>query len=612
GAGRAWSTCFVPLSTEIDASTARVRSRDRLAGLELTCEIEALGGGGLRLRHRITNLDPGPYQLDWLEVALPVPDRATVMLDLSGRWGLERVSQRRVIADGLWLRESRGGRPGHDSASVLCAGTDPLRFGRGEAWGVHVAWSGNTRYVLERQPSGLTTIGGGELLLPGEVVLAEGESYTTPWVHAVASDAGLDGLAAIQHADLRARSPRPRRPRPVTYNTWEAVGFDQDPDRLLELADRAADVGAERFVLDDGWFSSRRSDRSGLGDWWVSPQVWPTGLAPLIERVHGHGMQMGLWIEPEMVNPDSELYRRHPDWTLGVVGRPAALRRHQLVLDVGRPQVRRHLVDSLESLLSEHAIDFVKWDHNRELIEPAGPDGSPAAHAYTVGFYALLDALAARFPAVEWESCAAGGGRIDLAVLERVHRVWASDTTDALARQSIQRWTAQLVPPEYVGAHISAERNHQTGRRLDLDFRAGTAFFGDLGVEYDLMAEAEDLDGLAAWISLYKRHRELLHSGRTVRVDTPGSAVWIHGVIAADASEALFAYVQLEDTVADPIAFTTPGLAPEARYLCTRVHPADSGGLGPDVAGRALATIGLAPPARKPETVMLVHLRAVA
>ena len=241
------------------------------------------------------------------------------------------------------------------------AGVPGFAFGSGEAYGLHVAWSGNTVHRVERVPSGLgmaeeaaapgegirpgaTTIGGGELLLPGEIVLAEGESYATPWVYLAAARSGLDDLSAQFHGYLRSRPAHPRSPRPVNLNVWEAVYFRHDFGKLAALADAAAGLGVERFVLDDGWFRGRRSDRAGLGDWWVDEEVWPGGLHRLVDHVRGRGMQFGLWIEPEMVNPDSDLYRAHPDWILSAGHRVPPLQRHQLVLDLTRPEVTGYLL----------------------------------------------------------------------------------------------------------------------------------------------------------------------------------------------------------------------------------------------------------------------------
>jgi alpha-galactosidase len=627
-AGHDWSPAFMTSAIRHQDGGLVVESADPGAQLALTTEIAAVSGGPLRIRHTLTNSGPQPYVVDSLDVVVPVFDRVAEVVDFTGRWGRERTPQRHPVRDGVWLLESRGGRPGHASATELIVGTPGFGFGTGDVWAVHVAWSGNSRYLLERQPAGLVTLGGGELLLPGEIVLDQGERYATPWVYLVASDAGMDGLAGQLHAYLRSLPAHPKRPRPVVSNVWEAVYFNHDLDRLTRLADLAARVGVERVVLDDGWFGARRNDHAGLGDWTVSEQAWPQGLTPFVDRVRELGMEFGLWFEPEMVNPDSDLYRAHPDWILAVSGREPARSRNQLVLDLGRSEVRDHLFGQLDAVLSAYPIAYVKWDHNRDLVEAASRSrhDTPGAHRQTLGFYELLDRLRAAHPTVEWESCASGGARIDLEVLQRVQRVWTSDMTDALVRQGIQRWTAQLVAPEYLGAHISAPVNHQTGRAISLDFRAATAFFGSLGIEWDLAAASEaDLDRLGEWIALYKEHRELLHSGQVMRIESGEDAVWMHGVVAADRSRAVLAYVQLDEMVHDPPPLRVPNLDPQRRYTARSVQPpgaestndilegapsAPWRGAGMTLTGATLARVGLPPPGRWPVTALIVALTA--
>jgi alpha-galactosidase len=641
-AGRDWSALFRPTGVRHDGSHARIEAEDSEAGLRLATDIEAVPGGAIRARHTLTNLEPAPYVVNSLEVVFPLPGRVDEVLDFTGRQTAERIPQRHRLGDGLWLREGRRGHTGHDAATMLTAGVHGFGFGHGEVYGVHVAWSGNTVHRIERMPSGLgiaeteagprerkvpgaTTIGGGELLLPGEITLAEGESYTTPWVYLAVSRAGLDDLSAQFHAYLRAQPAHPRSPRPVNLNVWEAVYFTHEEDRLITLADAAADLGVERFVLDDGWFHGRRDDRAGLGDWWVDEEVWPGGLHRLVDHVRGRGLEFGLWIEPEMVNPDSELYREHPDWILSTGGRRPPLQRNQLVLDLTRPQVREYLREKISALLTEYEIAYIKWDCNRDIIDAGSGTraGAPAAHGQALAVYTLLDELRGLHPDVEWESCAAGGGRIDLAMLEHVQRVWTSDMTDALARQAIQRWTGQLVAPEYLGAHVAAPFSHQTGRYMPLSLRCGTALFGHLGIEWDLTEADDDARAeLAAWIRLYKRHRGLIHAGRMVRIDTPDDTAWMYGVVAADASAALLSYVQLDEPAGNqPAALRVPGVDPRRRYSVTDVTPgvrtprragrAEPPLPGIEVSGAALAEIGLAVPAQRALTATVFLIEAI-
>lgn len=634
------------------AARVVVVAEDAVAGLALRTEMEALPGGLLRARHTLTNAGASPYALEGLEVLVPLPDEAAEVLDHTGGWLHERVPQRAPVRDGLWLRENRTGKTGHDAAGDVVVGTPGFSFGEGEVRSAAVGWSGNTVQRLERSPSTQTTLGGGELLLPGETSLEPGASYTTPWLYLGASTRGLDGLAAANHAFLRAAGQAtgaaPKRPVPVTLNVWEAVWFDHDLPRLLTLAELAASIGVERFVLDDGWFGARRDDTAGLGDWTVSPDAWPAaegGLPALADAVHGYGMQFGLWFEPEMVNPDSDLFRDHPDWVLSARGTTPTLERNQLVLDLSRDEVREHVRDAVSAVLSAVEVDYVKWDHNRDLLEAGGAaaGGEPVVSAHTAGFYRLLDELRALHPQVEWESCASGGGRVDVEVLQRVQRVWTSDMTDAVARQDIQRWMVQQAPPEYLGAHVSAPVSHQTHRSIPLDFRAATALFGAFGIEWDVSTASEsDRARLAEWVAVFKEHRGLLHSGRTWRADSPDPAVRSHGVVALDGSQALVAQVQMGESWVEhpvpvrlPVAWNPgdPGLEPGLRYRARWVGPvpeADRGARanlalgwrsgdvdaagplgGSALPGAVLGSVGLVLPRRFPWSVTLVHLQAV-
>jgi alpha-galactosidase len=609
-----------PVRTE---ETVVVRAADAEAGLVLESELELSREGVLRIRHAITNTGELPYVLDRLAALMPVPAQAVELLDFGGRWARERSPQRATVRQGAWVRENRRGRTGFD-AGPLIAGSSGFGFRFGQVWAVHAAWSGNHVQYLERLADGGAVIGGGELLEPGEVRLRTGETYQSPWVYFVASESGLDELSARLHRRLRARSAHPVTPRPVTLNIWEAVYFDHSLDRLLDLADKAAAIGVERFVVDDGWFRHRRTDHAGLGDWYVDESVWPNGLHPLVERVRKHGMQFGLWFEPEMVNPDSDLARAHPDWFLADPARLPAEQRNQQVLDVARPQAFAYLLERLDSLVGEYRIDYIKWDHNRDIAEPLH-DGVPGVHAQTLAVYRLLDELRARHPHLEIESCSSGGARVDLGILEHTDRVWGSDNIDPIERQSIQRWTSLLIPYELIGAHIGSSPAHVSARATELSFRAATALFGHAGIESDITGwDERELGRLADWIAQYKRLRPLLHSGEIVRADHPDPAAWLHGVVSADQAHALFAYVQLETAdFENGAALRFPGLNPRADYelsvipvvsAARETWPAWASAERPIVvSGRLLSVTGLAAPrlVDKPGQSFVVELRQV-
>ncbi len=600
--------------------SVRLDGRDAEAGWAVGVDLELTREGLVRLRTDVTNTGPGPLVLTAVRQVLPVAADAVELLDLTGRWCRERVPQRHAWTQGTHVRQGRHGRTGHDATLVLLAGTAGFDFRTGTVWGVHTAWSGDHTSYAERTPEGECLLGGGELLGPGEVELAAGECYTAPWLLASWSADGMDGLSARLHAWTRRQAHRSRGPRPVLLNTWEATYFDHDLDRLRTIADAAASVGVERFVLDDGWFAGRRHDRAGLGDWMVDADVWPDGLHPLVDHVRGLSMDFGLWVEPEMVNLDSDLVRRHPSWVLRGRDDLPAEWRHQQVLDLQVPDAYAHVRDALLALLREYDIAFLKWDHNRDLID-TGHAGRPAVHGQTLAFYRLLDELRDAHPDLEIESCASGGGRVDLGVLARTDRIWPSDTIDALERQHLQRWTTLLVPPEMVGSHLGGPTAHTTGRTHRLAFRAATALLGHFGIEWDLTGLGErDLASVRAWVELHKSVRGILNDGTVVRVDHPDPAVLVSGVVAADRSEAWFVVATVATTATQtPTAVRLPGLVPDARYLVESVapdgdqHSLDLGeswtsGPGVVVPGSVLADVGVRMPVLAPESAHVLHL----
>lgn len=567
--GRRWAPYFRDAAHTAEGPVLRSTARDPEFGLSIEIEIEVLPVSGLvRQRARVANEDAEPYRIGSVELALPVPSDADEILDLTGRWALERVPQRRPFQVGEWVRASRGGKPGLEHTLLLVAGERGFGFRHGLVWATHLAWSGNQVLAAELTPAGTRHLAAGEVLLPGEVVLGPGESFQSRWQYG-SWGVGLDELAGRFHRHLR-ETPRP--PRPVVLNTWEAVYFRHDLDTLVALAERGAAAGAERFVLDDGWFLGRRDDTSSLGDWTVDPGVWPSGLAPLAEKVRELGMDFGLWFEPEMVNLDSELARRHPDWVFEAGHGPGLPSRHQHVLDLGHPEAYAYVLERISELVGALEIAYIKWDHNRYLLD-AGR--RPGVRRQVEQVYRLMAELKAAHPGLEIESCASGGGRIDLGVLEFTDRVWPSDCNDPHERLEIQRWTGLLVPPEMQGTHIGAADSHTTHRVHPLDYRAEKALWGHLGVEVNLLtADEESLAALARWVAFHKEHRELLHSGDVVHADLPDPAFRLEGVVAADRSEALYAFSVVErPAVWPPGRIGFPGLDDDRTYRVEAVYP---------------------------------------
>jgi len=616
--GTAWAPRFQAHQVARTDGGVVVTALDAVAGLRLTTTIVL--GDVLTVQVRVTNEGTTRYLLDSLHPTVPVPAHASELLTFDGRWTREFHPVRRPWGSGAWVSENRAGRTSHEHQPLVFAGTPGFGEWHGEVWGVHVAWSGNHTLLAECMPDGRRFLQGGELLHPGEVCLEPGEWYDSPTIIATYAADGLTPASWGFHRSLRALPSHPSTARPVLLNTWEAFYFDHSTAALQELATSAAELGVERFVLDDGWFGSRRDDQRGLGDWWVSPEVYPDGLAPLIAHVRAAGMEFGIWVEPEMVSPDSDLYRAHPEWALTTPGYQPVLGRNQLVLNVAHPDAFAHILGQLDALLRDHDISYVKWDLNRNHVQGSGADGAAGTHAQTLAFYALLDTLRGRHPSVEFESCASGGARIDHEVLRRAERVWTSDCNDALERQTIQWGASMLIPYELMGAHIGPTRSHTTGRVHSLAFRALTALFGHLGVEWNVltMSAAERVQ-LGEAIALHQQLRPLLHDGDAVRFDPvlngQQAASQAYGVYAQDRRSAVVAHVQMATGMSLlPPPLRLPGLLPEALYTLTQLPlpgarvewPAN----GIRLTGRQLGAHGVQLPWLHPESGVLLQLAA--
>ena len=552
----------------VSAEAGRVVLQDDLAAIRLEIVLAVDPATGvLSSRTRLTNLDPVPLTLDWLAAgAFESPHAQMLMFD--GRWTREFIPVRQTLTTGLLMKENRTGHTSHHAPPFMVAGEPGFGEQMGEVYGLHLAWSGDHRMFAERLRDGRIQIQAGELLHPGEVILARGETYDSPTLYLARSETGLNGLSDRLHPFVRDQIMAGRlrgSPRPVNYNTWEAVYFGHDPATLMGLADLAAEVGAERYVLDDGWFRGRPNDRSGLGDWSVDATKYPQGLKPLIDHVRSLGIAFGLWVEPEMANADSDLLRAHPDWILGIPGRIQPLGRGQYVLDLTRPEVFDNIRGQIEALLSEYEISYLKWDMNRDLTHALSA-GRSAAHSQTLAVYRLMDGLKARYPNLEIESCSSGGGRADYEILKRTDRIWVSDCNDPVERQAIQRSFSIFFPPEVMGSHIGPAAAHTTARTASLAMRGLTALFGHMGMEADLRAfTPEERQQLSALIALHKVHRDLLHGGRLARLIHPDPSCL--AFMVSNDTRALVSAAQVETPATSVLAhLRVPGLASEAQY----------------------------------------------
>ncbi|MES3023040.1 MAG: alpha-galactosidase [Pseudomonadota bacterium] len=581
----------------------------------------AAGGALWTVTTSIENLGTTPYQLCWLAaVTLPLPPQACRVLTLGGPWAGEFKEHWDELPGAMFRRDNRRGRSSHDCFPGVMIGGAGLGEDHGEGWALHLGFSGSHSMLIEPLTDGRRQLQAGELLHGGEQLLAPGQRYSAPPAYAAYSTRGLAGLSAAFHAVLRDQILQwpdgARAARPVHINTWEALYFDHDYQRLAALAKAAAAVGVERFVLDDGWFHGRAHDRAGLGDWWPDRAKYPDGLEPLANLVDSLGMQFGLWVEPEMVNPDSELYRAHPEWALAVPGDEPLLGRNQLVLDLTLPDVSDYLFDKIDLLLRETPIRYLKWDMNRDM-GPGASKGRAVHGAQVRALYRLFERVRAAHPRVEIESCASGGGRADFAILAHTHRLWTSDCNDALERVAIQRGFLRFFPPEIMGAHIGPAPAHTTGRSHRIDFRAAVALIGHCGIEADVSTmDAAERERLAAWIEQHKRLRGVMHGAAVHQGDIVDgvtyTACWSEaqqaGVLCVFRTAA--AHQRYQTPLQLPWLAAIPSLIVRAAPVNDVALPEGWGDLaeGRAMAGSTLAAAGLPLPPMRAESAWIVEL----
>ena len=481
-----------------------------------------------------------PIHLQWLAAPVfPAPHHSAEMLSLSGSWIGEFQVNSVPWTAGMHLRESRTGRSGHEHFPGLIIPELGTSNTAGKAYGFHYGWSGGHRMIAEELPDGRRQVQFGNAT---DSELTAGLHFETAKLYAVFSNHGLNGCAIAFQRHLRDHIvifPQAAQPRPVHYNCWEAIYFDHDISILQDIASRAKALGAERFVLDDGWFGQRDDDTSSLGDWQIDSRKYPDGLGPIVDHVIALGMQFGLWFEPEMVNPNSTLYRAHPDWALGPADQ--LLGRQQMVLNMALPQVGDYLFDSIGALLRDYDITYIKWDHNRALpISDA---------AQTRGSYALLSRLQATFPHVEIETCASGGGRIDFGIFQHTQRVWLSDSNDALERSRIQHGAALFLPSTVTGSHVGPRLCHTSGRMFDMEYRAWVAAQRHMGFEMDprelTETEVLALKDITQW---YKDNRVWMATGDILRLDSADLSVVAEMQLARDGSRFVVFCNQLDSS----------------------------------------------------------------
>ncbi|MES5818040.1 alpha-galactosidase [Streptomyces sp. RG80] len=570
--GTEWT--FESYETSDAPEGAELRLRFRDGGLAITLHHRMRGD----VVERWVGLDnQGPETVELLRAdsaTWTLPEREDWRLShLHGRWAAESRLTSAPLTYGEKVIGSRRGHTGHQYLPWVALDTDATEE-RGEVYGCALGWSGSWRIAVAQLADARVQItGGAGYDDSGLLRLAAGESFTTPVFAGLWSEGGFGGASRAWHAYQRDHViPDADQDRPVLFNSWEATEFDISEEQQGTLARRAAAIGVELFVVDDGWFGARTSDRAGLGDWTPNPDRFPGGLKPLADYVHALGMQFGIWVEPEMVNPDSELYRAHPDWVQYQPGRKRTESRNQLVLNLAREDVQEYLWGQLDALLTSAPIDYVKWDFNRSFTD-AGWPGEPYPQRLWIdhvhAFYALLDRLRAAHPGVAFESCSGGGGRIDLGVLSRTDQVWTSDNTDPLDRLAIQHGFSQIHPARVMAAWVTDSPNAMlNGRVSSLRFRFVSAMAGVLGVGGDLTQwTEEELAEARAWVDLYKEIRPLVQRGDLHRLRPPKGGLSAVQYVLGDETVVL-AWLQAQ-SYGEPVpALRLRGLDPTAAYEC--------------------------------------------
>ena len=506
--GHLLSSSFVFFADEVSNNSLTLVFKDKDLGITYTAGIDALYEDDVYALNAKINSN-NPIIMEWLSApVIEAPQTSNEMLDYGGHWGSEFRSQRTPWVTGVHLRESRVGTTSHAHFPGLMIPTAGSSENLGSCYGFHYGWSGGHRMIAEQLQDGRKQIQFGNT---ENSELNPLTSFETAKLYISHSGAGLGGVGRIFRdfvsnsiVDLPIGSIRP-----VHYNCWEAVYFDHNIEELKEIATLAADIGAERFVLDDGWFKGRNSATSSLGDWYVDEHKYPDGMHPLVKHIHSNGMTFGLWFEPEMVSPDSDLFRSHPEWILGDISQ--TLGRAQYVLDISINEVQEYLFERIDSILNEYPIEYIKWDHNRVLPYP---DASQ-----TRALYSLLDRIRESHSGLEIETCSSGGGRIDYGILEHTQRVWLSDSNDALERLRIQHEALLWLPIHVTGSHVGPKVCHTSGRELPMSFRAWVSAQRHMGFEMDPKElSSEDKVILKSVTQWWKKNREWMMSANILRL----------------------------------------------------------------------------------------------
>jgi alpha-galactosidase len=498
---------------------------------------------------------------------------------LTGRWAGEWALHEQLIQPGKTILESRRGSTGEQNNPWFAIDQNGSNDqDHSDVWFGALGWSGSWQISIEQDEAQQIRVTGGPNTFDFGYRLAPGEHLQSPEFYGGYSHDGIGGASRLLHhfelSSIVPHAPNPKL-RPVLYNSWEATEFKVDEAGQEALAEKAASIGVERFVVDDGWFGQRFSDHAGLGDWYVNSIKFPHGLKPLIDKVHTLGMDFGLWVEPEMVNPDSDLYRKHPDWVLNFTGRPRSEGRNQLMLNLARPDVRDYVFQVLDKLLSENDIAFLKWDYNRNWSEPGWPAVAPEDQKkvyvdYTQNLYSILAELRAKHPGVEIESCSGGGSRVDLGVMRYADQVWPSDNTDAFDRLLIQDGFTYAYAPGVMMAWVTDSPTWVNQRTLSLEYRFLSSMQGSLGIGANLNNwKPEDFSTAKKMVKQYKQIREIVQRGLLYRLISPqqGSEHSVTESVSNDQDSAvIFAFLHSSQMLYPFPRIYFRGLKPDTMY----------------------------------------------
>ena len=562
-----------------EAESLAVHLEDAFTGLKVTALYTVFAASGIITRS--LSLENGGTQpltvTSLLAASVPFWQGDLDAVHLNGAWARERRVRRLPVGEGEFRIASARGASGHEENPFLALCERNADEFSGCVWSASFVYSGSFLASCRVDNFGHARLSVGMNPDVFSWKLFPGDCLCSPEVVLVFSSDGFNGMSQQYHTLYRDRLVRGRWrdcARPVLLNSWESAYFDFDEKRLMSIAEKAADIGVELFVLDDGWFGKRNSDNCSLGDWVVNREKLPNGLSGLSEKLHAMGLQFGLWFEPEMVSPDSDLYRKHPDWCLHVEGRPRTQARQQLILDLSRPEVQEYVIASVSAVLSSAAVDYVKWDMNRNMTEAFSaalpPDRkNETQHRYMLGLYRVLETVTSAFPHVLFESCSGGGGRFDPGMLYYMPQTWTSDDTDAVERLRLQYGTSFVYPASAMGAHVSAVPNHQTGRSVPLKMRGDVALGGNFGFELDPgRLSPEELEEAREMVSRVKSLRDLTRRGVFWRLLSPfdgPQTAW--SFVSEDRRQALLCvYSTLAVPNTAPLRVRLRGLDPDAWY----------------------------------------------